>query len=334
MLANFQTYTNPRLTAQSSSKTSSLPEVWARKYVESLHRQDQALAGLNQSQSKADVAQNLLESLRSISANAWNKTETLIGHEIRRHQISRDLVDPWTIAKDAHHVYELALDAYANDVSPQRFSVVASKKLGAIRQGHTAMDPRVIGFVSMQFHYCGQMLSEAAPPSERPVLHDFFKVVDDQLYMPLHRAYEAAANYDYDHPRLKAVRLALPAITGIAHTIVDRVAQAYPRYATYTGSLSSDVVRTSSVRDVEMFQIYLLTCVLEDNVGAIAQELFPLCVMLYPALRVSWELVRLMVSLLHQEISRCVGRMNMQHFEPYTQVLFDMFSPEFFPDTL
>jgi hypothetical protein len=111
---------------------------------------------------------------------------------------------------------------------------VAAKKLGAIRQAHAAVDPRVVGFVSMQFHYCGQMLSEAAPESERPVLHDFFKVT-------------------------------LPAITSIAHTIVDRVAQAYPRYATYTGSLRSDVVRTSSVRDVEMFQIYLLTCVLEDK---------------------------------------------------------------------
>lgn len=71
---------------------------------------------------------------------------------------------------------------------------MAAKKLGAIRQAHAAVDPRVVGFVSMQFHYCGQMLSEAAPESERPVLHDFFKVVDDQLYVPLHQAYEAAAN--------------------------------------------------------------------------------------------------------------------------------------------
>lgn len=333
MLANFQAYTNPRLATQ-SGKTFSLPEVWARKYVENLHRQDQILANLNQSQSKETVAQNLMENLRSISAHAWNKTETLIGHEIRRHQIDRDLIDPWTIAKDAHQVYELALEAYASEMSPQRFSVAASKKLGVIRQTHTAVDPRVIGFVSMQFHYCGQMLSEAAPESERRALQAFFKVVDDQLYMPLHRAYEAAANYDYDHPRLKTVRLAIPAITSIANTIVDRVAKAYPRHATHSGPLTSDVVRTSSVRDVEMFQIYLWTCVLENNVGAIAQELFPLCVMLYPPLRVNWELVRLMVSVLHQEISRCVGRANMPPFEPYGQVLFDMFSPEFFPDTL
>lgn len=333
MLANFEAYTTPRLAVQ-SGKTSSLPEVWARKYVENLHRQDHVLANLNQAKSKEDVAQNLLEELRSISANAWNKTETLIGHEIRRHQINRKLIDPWTIAKAAHQVYELALEAYANEVSPQRFSVAASKKLGIIRQVHTAVDSRVIGFVSMQFHYCGQMLSEAAPPSERQALQAIFKVVDDQLYMPLHRAYEAAANYDYDHPRLKAVRLALPAITSIANTVVNRVAKAYPRYATYSGPLVSDVVRTSSVRDVEMFQIYLWTCVLENNVGAIAQELFPLCVMLYPTLQVNWELVRLMVSLLHQEIGRCVGRVNMAHFDPYSQVLFDMFSPEFFPDTL
>ncbi|MGB3138005.1 MAG: hypothetical protein WBG38_07260 [Nodosilinea sp.] len=56
--------------------------------------------------------------------------------------------------------------------------------------------------------------------------------------------------------------------------------------------------------------------------------------MLYPTLRVNWELVRLMVSLLHQEISQCVGRDNPHYHEPYCKVLFEMFSPEIFPDTL
>lgn len=334
MLEDSQAYTGSSVQVQPSSPALSLSEVWAKKYVEDLQRQDQVLTALDQSQSRADVAENLIDILRSVSASAWNKTEHLLAHEVRRHKISRDLIDPWTISKDVHQVYESALDAYANDITPQRFSVAASKKLGLIRQQHTEVDPRVIGFVSMQFHYCGQMLSQEAPDTERRALQSFFKVVDDQLYMPLHRAYEAAANYDYNHPRLKTMRLALPSISTIASSIVDRVAKVYPSYATYTGPLTSEVVRVSSIRDVEMFQIYLWTCVLEDNIDAIAQELFPLCVMLYPTLRVNWELVRLMASLLQKEINHYVGPDNAPYYEPYCKVLFEMFSPEFFPDTL
>ncbi|WP_225887000.1 hypothetical protein [Nodosilinea nodulosa] len=269
-----------------------------------------------------------------MSARAWNKTEILLSHEIRRHQISPDLIDPWTIAKDVHQVYEKALTAYAQGVAPQRFSVAASKQLGAIRQTHTAIDPRVIGFVSMQFHYCGQMLLAEVPEAEQPMLQAYFKVVDDLLYMPLHRAYTAAAGYDYHDPRLEAVRMALPATSRIAHTIVNQVIDLCSDYASYSGPLSSPVVHTSSVRDVEMFQIYLWTCVLENSISAIAQELFPLCLMLYPTLKVNWGLVRLMVNLLDQELSACVGSINVQYYEPHYSAMLKMFSPSIFPEPI
>lgn len=320
--------------ASDRAEVLSLSEVWAKKYVRDLHLQDQVLLSLEQSRSKLDVATKLIDILRSVSARAWNKTETLLSQEVRRHQISTSLIDPWAISKDVHLVYEEALAAYAKGVTPQRFSVAASKHLGAIRQKHTAVDPRVIGFVSMQFHYCGQMLSAEAPESERATLQHYFKVVDDLLYMPLHRAYTAAGNYDYDHPRLETVRLALPATSRIAKNIVNQVIALCPDYATYTGPLSAAAVRTSSLRDVEMFQIYLWTCMLEGNISAIAQELFPLCVMLYPRLKVSWGLVRLMVNLLDQELSACVGSINVQYYEPHYTAMLKMFSPSTFPDPL
>ncbi|MGB3308617.1 MAG: hypothetical protein WBG32_12535 [Nodosilinea sp.] len=256
----------------------------------------------------------------------------LLSHELRRHQISPNLIDPWTISKDVHLVYQNALTAYANGVTPQRFSVAASKHLGLIRQNHTAIDPRVIGFVSMQFHYCGQMLLAEVAESEQTPLQSYFKVVDDLLYMPLHRAYTAAAKYNYHDPRLETVRLALPATSRIAHSIVNQVINLCPDYASHSGPLSNPIVRTSSVRDVEMFQIYLWTCMLENNISAIAQELFPLCVMLYPTLKVNWSLVRLMVNLLDQELSACVGSINVQYYEPSYSAMLKMFSPSLFPD--
>jgi hypothetical protein len=343
MLTDCQVFTNlgPKLQteaqspeAQTDAEISSLSEIWARRYIKGLQQQDQRLTSLDTSQARLDVAQKLVDMLRSVSARAWHKTETLLTHEIRRHQIATHLIDPWAISKDVHQVYEEALAAYANQITPQRFSVQASKKLGEIRAAHTTVDPRLIGFVSMQFHYCGQMLCQEAPDGERSMLQQYFKVVDDLLYMPLHRAYQAAADYEYHHPRLEAVRLGLPVTTNIAHSIVDKVASYCPDYVTYTGPLASPIVRVSSVRDVEMFQIYLWTCVLEQNISAITQELFPLCVMLYPTLNVSWGLVRLMINLLDQELSHYVGSLHIKYYEPHYKALLKMFSPEVFPEAI
>ncbi|WP_199305741.1 hypothetical protein [Pseudanabaena sp. FACHB-2040] len=329
----FRAFSVAEIDFQQERQLPSLSEIWAKKYVSHLNQRDQVLISLTAAQTKVEAAKNLVDILRSTSAQAWSKTEALLAHEVRRHDIGSQLIDPWTISKDVHQIYEQALAAYANQVTPQRFSVLISKELGAIRKKHTAIDPRIIGFVSMQFHYCGQFLLKQAPETEKKALQEYFKVVDDLLYIPLHRAYEAAATYDYHHPRLEAVRMALPATTRIAKSIVSKVNNYCPDYACYTGPLNSESVRTSSVRDVEMFQIYLWTCVLEKNISAIAQELFPLCVMLYPTLKVSWGLVRLMVNLLDQELTACLKSQHVQYYEPHYQALLRMFSPEVFPES-
>ena len=85
------------------------------------------------------------------------------------------------MSKDAHKVYEIALSAYAKQLEPFRFSRLVAPNLGEIRRKHTAIDPRVIGFISMQFHHSGQMLLNMAPISARSLLSQYFKVIDDHL---------------------------------------------------------------------------------------------------------------------------------------------------------
>ncbi|MGA9380118.1 MAG: hypothetical protein WBV73_15245, partial [Phormidium sp.] len=194
-------------------------------------------------------------------------------------------------------------------------------------------DPRVIGFVSMQFHYTGLSLISDLSVRKKTELLDYFKVIDDHLYMPLQRAYDAAANQDYDSQMLKVVQQLLPVSTEIAKNICERVIELYPNYSTYTGNLNNPVVKTASIRDVEMFQVYLWVCVLENSIAAIQQELFPLCVMLYPTLKVRWELVRQMINLLGKEIGNRLGREQQELFKPYFQALREMFSPEIFPES-
>jgi hypothetical protein len=46
------------------------------------------------------MAQNLLSSLRSVSAKSWTKTESLLAQEILLHGIDTNLIDPWQISEE------------------------------------------------------------------------------------------------------------------------------------------------------------------------------------------------------------------------------------------
>lgn len=315
----------------------SLAKQWAKKYVQNLEDEPDNREEYREFSAKSQrllIAEKLRYALRNTSLQAWNKTEFLIGKEIQRHRINSNLIDPWKISEDVFTVYEKTLEIYAQMLSPQQLSRIISPYLGAIRKNYTANDPRVIGFVSMQFHYTGLLLLTDISVRQKTELLDYLKVIDDHLYMPLQRAYDAAANQNYDSTTLKVVQKLLPVSTEIANNICERVIELYPNYYTYTGNLNNPVVKTASVRDVEMFQVYLWVCVLEKSIAAIQQELFPLCVMLYPTLKVRWELVRQMVNLLGKEIGNRLGSEEQKLFIPYFQALREMFSPEVFPESL
>lgn len=346
----------------------SLAQQWAKKYIQNLEVTGSAERYLDQlnllevvsKAGRTQTAKRLMQSLRFTSAQAWTKTEALLAQEIVRHQVNPQLIDPWQIAQDSFHIYQKTLDVYIQETTSRRLSVVMQLKdsthpfyeqaveiyteqiapsqlstsigpdIGVMRKKYTSEDPRVIGFVSMQFHYTSQMLLQQLPPLEHALVESYFKVIDDHLYMPLQRAYTAAAKHDYDSPALSAVQRLLPVSTEISRTICQRVIQLYPTYRTYSGVLSESVVKTSSIRDVEMFQVYLWVCALEGSIAALRQELFPLCVMLYPKLKVDWELVRQLVHLLRQEIHTRLSPAQADTLTPYLRVLWEMFSPAVF----
>lgn len=308
-----------------------LASLWAKKYIGNLADNDWNSAS-SPSYGRQWLTQRMLSTLRFASSQAWAKTEALLMSELQRHQIHIDLIDPWQIASDSRLLFEKAVESYADQVLPERFSRVIASDCGWIRQLYTAQDPRILGFMSMQFHYTGQLLLEQLNPAEQAWMGDYFKVMDDHLYMPLHRSYEAAARHLEYSPALFAVQQLLPASTQIAEFVCAEVAERNPSYQSHSGSLNHLSVRVSSIRDVEMFQIYLCLCALEENIAAVQQELFPLCVMLYPALNVRWDLLRQMLRLLGQEIQKRLGSDVYRSFAPYLETLREMFSLEVFPD--
>lgn len=319
-----------------SAINTDLSVAFAQKYLQHLdgnHSRSHVVETDFVARRRPSIAANLLSSLRAVSAKSWTKTETLLAQEILRHDINPDLIDPWQVSGGIHKVYKYAIEAYAAQHPSHLLVNQVSPILGQTRSQITAIDPRAIGFVAMQYHYTGMQLMELLPQPEQANFGTYVKVLDDHLYMPLQRAYQAAAKHPTSSLTLQAVRLMMARVDKIAQRITDRVIQFYPRYRCYSGLLSDSSVRTSTIRDVEMFQVYMWVCLLEGNLQALQEELFPLCVMIYPRLNVSWELVRQMTYLLRQEVKACLSPEQAQACEPYYEVLNALFSLEVFPNS-
>jgi Phycobilisome protein len=316
----------------------SLASVWARRYVATvsvdLKPTDPAIVPLNDAffsefgaQQTAAKLQGLI---RQASAQAWGQTEHLLGGELQRHGIAPELVNPWAIAGDSHKLFEQAIQAYGEGLSARQMSLLVGYDCGQLRSKYMQADPRLIGFVSMQCHYTGQALLAALTDRERSLFAPYLKVIDDHLYMPLREAYQAAAQYDASSETLRAVQHLLAVSSKIARKVYKRVSRQNPGYQSRSGALATDAVRVSSIRDIEMFQMYLCLCLLDGDVRSVQEQLFPLCVMLYPRLHVSWQLVQEMLAAMGWEMHRRLLPGDMMQFLPYLRTLSHMFSEDVF----
>ena len=325
-------------TDQAKSNLHTLAAAWARKYIVSVTSDyDEAqikkvdrLSDYASLEGRQHTAEKLMQRLKLASAQAWSMTEDLLAVEVLRHGINSDLLDPWQIAADSHQLFEKALSAYGDELTAQRLSVVIGDDCGRLRQKYTAEDPRTIGFVSMQFHHTGKILLDQLSAIEQVLFSPYLKVMDDHMYMPLREAYQAAATHDPDSPELIAVQNLLPISSRVAHRVCDQIRRLNPAYKTYSGNLDSSEVTTSSIRDVEMFQVYLCLCALEGNVSSVQRQLFPLCVMLYPRLKVKWQMVQDMLQVIGWELYGRLSPADMAVLLPYLRTLTEMFSIDVF----
>lgn len=314
----------------------SLAKLWGKRYVQSLisyshllsNRERDRFSEISSLDGRAQTAKKLSDSLKFASAQAWSKTESLLTTEVQRHGINPQSIDPWLIARNSHQLFEKVLEVYHQGRAPQSLATVIGPACGRVRAEISANDPRILGFMSMQIHYTGQKLLEPLSQAERVLIEDYFKVLDDHLYMPLQRAYEAAAAHHERSEPLAAVQALLPQSGNLAQEICQYVIQNFGSYASLSGVLADGTVLVSSIRDTEMFQIYLCVCTLENNLSAFQEELFPLCLMLYPPLKVEWWLVRSLVEQLDERLTVRLTPEQVKHFRPYLAAMQELFSAE------
>ncbi|MEG3894470.1 MULTISPECIES: hypothetical protein [unclassified Microcoleus] len=321
-----------------SVSVSSFAVSWAKKYYSTVAaRENQAQRQIppspeltNFEGNRAKIVDKLTNTLKLASEIAWSRVEAVLGEQIERHAIDPSLINPLEIAADTSTLYRKAIDAYADREPVFRLSVLVGKDIIQVRRKYSETDPLVLGFVTLEFQYTSKILLGCLSESERSEFAPYFKVVDDYLHIPYGEINEAAANQPPNSRALLAVQHLLQQTTKIASAVYDRASSQHQGYRSSSGYLSDREVKISGIRDVEIFQSYLCWCVLEESMGPVQQELFPICVMLYPKLRVSWELVQDMLLILCGEISDRLPTEDLTVFLPYLRTLTEMFSRNVF----
>lgn len=320
------------------ANVSSLAVSWAKKYYSTVAtRENQAQRQIAQNPESTDydgnrakIVDKLTDTLKLGSEIAWSRVEALLGEQIEQHGIDPSLINHEEIVADTRTLYRKAIDAYGDREPVFRLSVLVGKDIIQVRRKYSETDPLVLGFVTLEFQYTTKILLGCLSESERSEFAPYLKVLDDYLHIPYGEINEAAANQPPNSKALLAVQHLLQHTTQIASAVYDRASVQHQGYRSSTGYLSDREVKLSGIRDVEIFQSYLCWCVLAESIGPVQQELFPICVMLYPKLHVSWELVQDMLLILFWEISDRLPAADVMVFLPYLRTLTEMFSSHVF----
>jgi hypothetical protein len=189
-----------------------------------------------------------------------------------------------------------------------------------------APDRRTLGFMTTQFHFSSKFLLEKLTLAEQVLLVPYFKFVEEQVSIPWQRVCTAAAKYSPDTPPIKMVERCLPVTQEIASIVYRRTAQVYCDHRSRRGDLREAGVMNSTIRDLEMFQVYLWLCFLEKDIATLEQTLIPLCVLVFPSVGVKWELARQTIRFLVNEVMDRLEPAQRTLMLPYTQALQDMFA--------
>jgi hypothetical protein len=317
---------------------SSLAVSWAKKYYSTVAaRENRSVRSTPQSPdlinfegNRAKIFDKLIEALELASEIAWSRVEEILGEQIECHAIDPSLINPLEIAADTRNLYRKAIEAYGDGEPVFRLSVVVGKDIIQIRRKYSETDPLVLGFVTMEFQYTSKILLGCLSELERSQFAPYLKILDDYLHIPYGEIHLAAANLSPNSKALLAVQHLFQHTTQIASAVYEQASSRHQGYRSNSGYLIDPVVKISGIRDVEIFQSYLCWCVLEGSIRPVQQELFPICVMLYPKLHVSWELVQDMLLILFWEISDRLPAEDVMVFLPYLRTVTEMFSSDVF----
>ncbi|MGV0025091.1 hypothetical protein [Phormidesmis priestleyi] len=188
-----------------------------------------------------------------------------------------------------------------------------------------AQDPRAIGFATTQFHFTTKAVFEGISDMEKLLIEPYFRFAEEQVCIPWHQICTAAINHAPDSTKVSMIRELLPQSEQIATAVYSKAISLYPTYQSRRGGLQNPEIEASTLRDIKMFQAYLWLSLLEGNLETIQQRLLPACLMVFPSVQVSWELVDQMLRLLIEEIQARSTQEQWAELSPFTRSLQEIF---------
>lgn len=339
------------LKASEITKTPSaerLLNVWARRYTPEISSLlgdslscDELLKAATP-EGKASTCQKLRDKMLDVNCQmGWIQTKNLYSYIPN----ILDLSEARRITQFAFRVYRKLLDIYqqqspeieAENNSLSQWVIPAVEELAyalepiliIFQEQHVASkDWRSLGFMTSQLNFTNQLMLKRLTTAEKALLTPYLKFVEEQVAMPWQRVCSNATNYELNSPSLKLVEQMMSSSSDIAQSVYYKLLELLPDSRSRRGKLAERGVNHSCLRDLTMFQAYILLCFLEKSMVPIEQELIPLCAMVVQGVEIKWELTENWCEILASEMENRLDSEQKVLLQPYTQGMRQSFFKE------
>ena len=339
------------LKATTIIKTSSAERVlnlWARRYTPGIssllvhYSSCDELLQASTPEGRALTANKLREKMLDVNCQmGWIQTKNLYNYIPN----VLDLTEARRITKFAFRIYKKLLEVYQqqspnleiDNNSLSQWVIPAVEELAyalepiliVFQEQHVvSKDWRSLGFMTSQLNFTNKLILKRLTPAEQALFAPYLKFVEEQVAMPWQRVCANAANYQLDSPQLKLVEQMMPASPDIAQSVYRKLNELLPNNRSRRGQLSDRGISHSCLRDLNMFQAYILLCFLEQSITPIEQELVPLCAMVVEGVEIKWELTQKWCEVLADEMESRLDPEQKELFKPYTQGMKQAFFKE------
>lgn len=130
----------------------------------------------------------------------------------------------------------------------------------------------------------------------------YCNLLEEYVSIPWWRLCLAADQHNPLSPEYNLVKRMLACTSEISLAVYTRWSQRFETYASARGDLIDLKIRRSSLRDFDMFQVYLWLSVLQGNSDVIEKELVTFCTYIFQGLGIPWQMTVTGTCLLLEEI--------------------------------
>ncbi|MBD2775924.1 hypothetical protein [Iningainema tapete] len=312
-----------------------LLNLWAQRYLTELSSVSQndsakysSMLAAASPEGRAATVAKLKDNILDVNCQmAWIQTKTLYGYIPN----ILDLNEARRITQFSLRVYRKLLEIYQQQSvlgipAVEELAYGLEPILMIFQEQHiVSKDWRALGFMTTQLNFSNSLILRKLAPAEKVLLAPYLQFVEEQVAMPWQRVCAAAAKYELDSPVFILVEQMLSAVGEIAQAAYQRLVELFPHHRSRRGGLNDLSITHSCLRDLVMFQAYILLCFLEESLTPIEVELLPLCVMVVEGVDIKWEMTEKWCQVLAWEIEIRLNPEQSSLLLPYVHQMQQLF---------